>query len=124
MPVAASWDAFGRIEMDESAPGDAVNHAPNLRFRIGAQIGGCRLAFRATIEVEPKPVTPDPCRPPFEGAHPAPLLESAVMHVRAEGEIPDFLPRMPFERDAEKPVMAPRQNPRPRNPSSPSDHRS
>jgi|ERR1700730_17466898 len=40
------------------------------------------------------------------------------------GEIPDFLPCMPFERDAAKLVIAPRQNPRPRNPSSPPDHRS
>src|SRR5467141_3224191 len=110
--------------MDEIAPGNAVNHAPNLPFRIGAQIGGCGLTFRATIKIESELVALDPCRPPFEGTHATPLPERTVVQIRAEGEIPDFLPRMPFERDAVKPVMESRENPRPRNPSSPPDHRS
>src|SRR6516165_10312635 len=122
MPVATAWHAFGRIETHEIAPRNAVKHAPNLGLRIGAQIGWCRPAFRTAIEVEPQPVALDPSRSPFEREHAAPLAERAVVHVRAEGKIPDLVLRSAVEPDAVVTIAAPRQQPRPRNPMAPADH--
>src|SRR5215472_9733004 len=122
MPVATARHAFGRIETQEIAPPNAVKNAPKLGLRIGAQIGGCRPAFRTAIEVEPKAVALNPSRPPFKRKHASPLAERTVVHVRAEGKIPDLILRSAIEPHAVETIAPPRQQPRPGNPMPPADH--
>src|SRR5262252_4191367 len=119
MPVATARHAFGRIETHEIAPRNAVKHAPSLGLRIGAQIGGCCPAFRTAVEVEPQPVALNPSRSPFEREHAAPLAERAVVHVRAEGKIPDLILRSAVEPNTVETIAPPRQQPRPRDPMAP-----
>jgi hypothetical protein len=108
MSVTKARHTLSRIKAHEIAPPDAIKHTPHLGRWICAQIGRRRPAFWATVEVEPQAITADPPRPPFEGAHASSFQERAVMHVGAEREIPDFIPRTPFEPDPAEPVVAPR----------------
>src|SRR5262249_62214479 len=112
-PVAASGDPLGRIEAEEIATRDLVEHAPDLGLRVRCQIGRCRAAPGPAFEIEAQAITADAPDALVDRPHAASHAEGAIVHVRAIGKAPDVLTRSPGQSQAVQPIIAPTEHPRP-----------
>ena len=93
MTVAAPGHSFCRIQANQIAPRDAVEHPPDFRVRIGVQVCRSSLASGAPLEIEAQPITSDVAGTVLERLDSASDSKGAVMHVGTIGEIPDLVVR-------------------------------
>src|SRR5215831_5450519 len=91
MAIALARNPFRRVQPQQVAPRDAVQHAPYLGIGIAGEVCWRRLAPGPAFQIEPEPEPLDPGRPAFERPDAAADAKRAVVHVGAIGEIPDLL---------------------------------
>src|SRR6516164_7053056 len=112
-PVAASGNPLCRIETQQIAARDLVEHTPDLALRVRRQIGRCRAAPGPAFEIEAQAITADAPDALVDRPHAASHAEGAIVHVRAIGKVPNVLTRSPGQSQAVQPIIAPREHPRP-----------
>jgi len=88
MPVPGAGHAFGAVELHETGTGNAIEDAPYFRVLIRGDVRRCGLAAGPPVQIKAQPVAAHPPGPPLQRRHAPSFAECAVVHVRAEGEIP------------------------------------
>jgi hypothetical protein len=102
--IPTPWNTLRGVQTDEVAPGDVVEDAPHLSFRVGEKGGGGGLAPGSSIKIEAQAEAAHSAGPPIERSHTTPSTKGAVVHVGAIGEVADALPGRPDEWQPMKPV--------------------
>lgn len=74
-------------------------------------LAGADPSARPAVEIEAQPVVRGASHTPFERGHPPPSKKDAVVHIGAEGEVPDFLVRPAVQRQTPGAVPEPRERP-------------
>src|SRR6478609_10743521 len=112
MAVMPTRHALGRIQTQQFAPRDPIQHTPHFVTGVGTDISRRRLSPGTAFQIEAQSVAPYPRDAPFARLHAAPFAKRAVVHVGAIGEIPNQIGWTPGESLTVPTVMKARQSPR------------